>query len=95
MNRPLILTYLNNLNYILIFYLVFKKFILYENWNNYKVILKNNHLDKKDIKVCVCTVGKQENNIREFVDYYQKYGIDKIFLYDNNDEDGESFWRSN
>ena len=62
-----------------IFYLsISKKFILYENGNN--------------IKVCVCTVGKQENKyIREFVDYYKKYGIDKIFLYDNNDEDGESF----
>ena len=77
----------------MIFYLyAFKKFILYECGNNYKFNLKNCHLDKKDIKVCVCTVGKQENKyIREFVDYYEKYGIDKIFLYDNNDEDGESF----
>jgi hypothetical protein len=47
---------------LIIFYLyVFKKFILYENGNNFKFNLKNGHLDKKDIKVCVCTVGKQEN----------------------------------
>ena len=48
--------------------------------------------NKKDIKICICTIGKQENKyIREFIQYYEKYGIDKIFLYDNNDEDGENF----
>ena len=48
--------------------------------------------DKKDIKVCICTIGKQENKyITEFIQYYKNYSIDKIFLYDNNDEDGEYF----
>ena len=43
-------------------------------------------------KVCVCTLAKLENRyIREFVQHYEKYGVDKIFLYDNNDVDGESF----
>ena len=43
-------------------------------------------------KVCVCTLGKDENRyIREFVQHYEKYGIDKIFLYDNNDVNGEKF----
>ena len=44
------------------------------------------------ICVCVCTIGKMENRyIREFVEHYKKYGIYKIFLYDNNDLDGEKF----
>ena len=46
----------------------------------------------KKIKVCLCTVGKDENKyINEFVEHYKNYGIDKIFIYDNNDVDGENF----
>ena len=46
----------------------------------------------KEIKVCLCTPGKNENKyIREFVEHYKHYKIDKIFLYDNNDLDGEFF----
>ena len=42
--------------------------------------------------VCLCTVGKKENNyIREFIEHYQNYEVDKIFLYDNNDLKGEKF----
>ena len=53
-------------------------------------IIKNN---KKKIKICVCTVGKSENKyILEFVKHYKKYGIDKIYIYDNNDKiTGERF----
>ena len=54
-------------------------------------ILKSK-LKKKDIKICICTVGKNENRyIREYLEYYKNYGIDKIFLYDNNNIDGEKF----
>ena len=43
-------------------------------------------------KICVCTLGKEENlYIREYVEHYKKYGVDIIFLYDNNDIDGERF----
>ena len=43
-------------------------------------------------KVCICTLGKNENKyITEFVDHYKNYGVDKIYLYDNNDIDGERF----
>ena len=43
-------------------------------------------------KVCLCTMAKNENRyIREFVQHYENYGVDKIFLYDNNDVDGEKF----
>jgi len=47
---------------------------------------------QKYLNICICTIGKNENlYIREFVEYYQKLGIDKIFLYDNNDIEGENF----
>ena len=46
----------------------------------------------KKIKVCLCAVGKNENKyIIEFVEHYKNYGIDKIFIYDNNDLNGEKF----
>jgi hypothetical protein len=46
----------------------------------------------KEIKVCVCTAGKIENRyIREFVEHYKNYNVDKIYLYDNNNIDGERF----
>ena len=45
-----------------------------------------------NLKVCVCTLGKEENRyIKEFVEYYKNYGVDKIYLYDNNDIEGERF----
>ena len=54
----------------------------------YYIISNNFH----NLKVCICTIGKNENLYsREFVEYYKKYGIDKIFIYDNNDIDGEKF----
>ena len=44
------------------------------------------------MKVCVCTIGKKENlYVREYVDYYKKMGIDKIFIYDNNEKNDEKF----
>jgi hypothetical protein len=47
---------------------------------------------KKNLIICICTVGKSENRyIKEYVEYYKNYGIDKIFLYDNNNIDGERF----
>ena len=57
------------------------------------VILKNKFKKKNiNIKICICTVGKNENRyIKEYVEYYKNYGIDKIFLYDNNNIDGEKF----
>lgn len=44
------------------------------------------------IKICLCTLAKNENKyIVEFIEHYKNYGIDKIFLYDNNDINGENF----
>lgn len=50
------------------------------------------NINNKKIRVCLCTLGKQENRyIREFVEHYKNYGVDKIYLYDNNDINGEKF----
>ena len=47
---------------------------------------------KKDIKVCLCAIAKNENlYIREFVEHYKRIDYDNIFIYDNNDKDGENF----
>ena len=47
---------------------------------------------EKNLNVCICTIGKEENRyIREFILYYEKLGVDKIFLYDNNDKKSEHF----
>lgn len=44
------------------------------------------------MKISLCSIGKMENNyIKEYVQYYIDKGVDKIFLYDNNDVDGEHF----
>lgn len=44
------------------------------------------------MKVALCAIAKNENlYIREWVEYYKKLGISHIFLYDNNDIDGERF----
>ena len=44
------------------------------------------------IKVCLCTIGKLENlYVREFVSHYKSYGVDKIFIYDNNNINDERF----
>ena len=60
------------------------------NFNSKIEIIKYNKIN--NIKVCVCTLGKNENRyIREFVEHYKSYGIDKIYLYDNNDINGERF----
>ena len=42
--------------------------------------------------MCICTLGKKENKyIREYIGHYKALGVDKIFLYDNNDIDDEKF----
>jgi hypothetical protein len=69
-------------NIIILMYLVFFTKKIKKEILNFKII--------KNTKICVCTPVKNENRyIREFVEHYKKYGVDKIFLYDNNNVDGE------
>ncbi len=59
------------------------------------LILKKQILDikkEKYVKICICTCCKDENRyIIEFANHYFSYGTDKIYIYDNNDIDGERF----
>ena len=49
-------------------------------------------LNKRIPKTCLCTIGKLENlYVKEFVLHYVKYGVNKIFIYDNNKKDDERF----
>ena len=44
------------------------------------------------LNVCVCTIGKLENlYAKEFILHYKRRGVDKVYIYDNNDIDGEKF----
>ena len=46
----------------------------------------------KNDKICICTIGKRENlYAREYVKYYKEKGVNKIFIYDNNDINDEKF----
>jgi len=43
-------------------------------------------------RVCMCAIAKEENKyIKEFVDHYKNYDIDKIYIFDNNNIGGERF----
>ena len=68
-----------------------KKFIIILNLATiviYIFIIKKGNLNK----VCLCAVAKEENKyIREFVEHYKNYDIDKIYIFDNNDRKGEKF----
>ena len=83
-----IIEFLIEMNFITI-KLIFPFLILFFYFyiNRYKKI-KINQIN--ETKICICTMAKQENlYIREYLDHYKNYGINKIFLYDNNDIDGE------
>ena len=58
-----------------------------------KIIIKNEIIKNyiiENTKVCICTPVKNENRyLKEYVEHYKKYGLDKIFIYDNNDINGE------
>lgn len=46
---------------------------------------------QKKFSICICSICKNENlYIKEFVEYYLKLGIDKLIIYDNNENDGEN-----
>ena len=68
--------------------IVFFKLFYFISLLSFYIFFKN----IKEIKVCLCSPGKEENKyIKEFIEHYKNYGVDKIFLYDNNDLDGEYF----
>jgi len=63
-----------------------------KNLNNSNSFANFKYIKKPDssIKVGMCTLCKSENlYIQEFIDYYRDLGYNHIFIYDNNDIDGE------
>ena len=81
-----------NFNKFKLFILLILYAIIFIFLSPFSIINKEFIKKKYKIKICICTLGKDENKyIREFVEHYEKYGIDKIFLYDNNDINGEKF----
>ena len=78
----------------LLMMIIFLFILYYVNKKNIKknMLINLNKTNSTNLKVCLCTLGKKENRyIREFINYYKRYGVDNIFLYDNNDIDGERF----
>ena len=62
--------------------------------NKKKSSIKNFYYNKNEklIKVCLCVIAKEENQyIREFIEHYKNYDIDKIYIFDNNDKNKEKF----
>ena len=72
-----------------------KYFYIYKCLINILLALLYVYLTKlkaKAPKVCLCGVGKMENlYIKEYVNHYKDLGYNHIFIYDNNDPDGERF----
>lgn len=71
-------------------------FFLWIKWRIIYLFIHSYYLHKtvkvNTGKVALCCIAKMENDyIREFVDYYQKLGFDKLYLYDNNNLEGERF----
>ena len=65
-------------------------FILFIINNVLFVIVHNITNNEKNIKIALCTMGKNENlYVNEFIEYYIRLGIDHIFIYDDNDPDTE------
>ena len=45
---------------------------------------------QKKLKIAICSMAKHENlYIKEFIEYYEKLGINNIYLYDDNDNGTE------
>lgn len=62
-----------------------------EHKDNLKSLLQQS-LNKYPLNIALCAIAKNENlYIREWVEHYKNIGVSKIFLYDNNDIDGERF----
>ena len=76
---------MNNLIFFIIKSLIFfNLFIYFINSINDKKV--------KTIKVCLCSIGKNENlYVKEFINHYKELGYNHIFFYDNNDINGERF----
>jgi len=80
--------YKNNHNQISKIFFFYKLNILIM----FLIIICFNFFNENKTVTAICLIAKKENRyIKEFINYYQKLKINKIFLYDNNDLNGEHF----
>lgn len=71
-----------------ILYILINLIVIFE----YKIYIYISIYLNKKYKVCLCTIGKKENKyVKEYIEHYKKYGVDKIFIFDNNEENDEDF----
>jgi len=71
------------------YYKIIKNFIKAIILCIFSLFIKN-FLNRKSLKIAVATMVKMENHyIKEWVEYYYHLGCKKIFIYDNNDINGE------
>lgn len=90
------------ISFLLIIFL-FLILIIYQNILNAKEIKKTNlkfksqniisqYNSTENNKIALCVIVKNENKyINEFVNYYHKLGVTKIFIYDNNELDDDKY----
>lgn len=56
------------------------------------IIISYKYLKKKNIKICLCAIGKNENSyVKEYIKHYKELGYSHIYIYDNNDINGQNF----
>ena len=59
---------------------------------SFLILFTLKYKNKNIIRTALCVIAKEENKyIKEYVEYYKQLRINKIFLYDNNDINGEKF----
>ena len=82
-------------SFIILFAIYLLYILIYRKTINIKIRVSYNNIKTKlfkESKVCICTLGKRENlYIREYIEHYLNYGVNKINICDNNDIDGEKF----
>jgi len=81
---------------IFISILIIITFILIYEYNNgilsFKRILKFLKISSSNPSVCLCVIAKDENlYAKEYVNYYKQLGYEHIYIYDNNELNGEKF----
>ena len=80
--------------FLLLIFIIIIHYLKQYRFTNKNLEIKNNEIIKKikNLKVCLCTIGKKENlYAKEFIKHYKKLGYNNIFIYDNNDIEGENF----
>ena len=76
---------------IVIFYIFYPDFFNFKRLADFN-ILNFSSMSSKNITICLCVIAKRENlYAKEYVNHYKKLGYQHIYIYDNNDVDGEKF----